>query len=92
MLFRSLDSNDLVLGPAEDGGFYLIGARRFQPRLFAEVEWGSERVLEQTMANARALSFSAAALEPFYDLDRWEDLVRLAERAPRTRALLRQWL
>jgi len=49
---NALDQSDLVICPAEDGGYVLIGARRFEPELFSNVEWGSGAVLEQTLSNA----------------------------------------
>lgn len=75
----ALAGSDVVLGPAEDGGFYLLGCRaaRFTPRLFDGLEWGTGRVLEQTRASARAAGLSVALLEPWYDLDEWPDLLRL---------------
>jgi len=92
-----LDATDVVLGPTEDGGYYLVGCRagRFSPAMFAGVEWGSARVFQQTMNAAAAAGLSAAALAPWYDLDTWDDLVRFAREAPaglRTRALLQPLL
>jgi hypothetical protein len=86
----ALDRADLVLGPAEDGGYYLIALRRFSPAIFEGVEWGSPRVLEQTRQAAARAGFSVELLAPFFDLDHWADLERLrtCSGAPRTRALL----
>src|SRR5688572_18740978 len=50
--FAALDDCDIVLGPAEDGGYYLIGFRHFAPGLFADVEWSTPRALAQTRRNA----------------------------------------
>ena len=81
---------DLVLGPAEDGGYYLIALRRFAAAIFEGVEWGGPTVLEQTRSAAARAGFSVALLEPFFDLDEWKDLQRLKQLsgAPRTRRLL----
>jgi hypothetical protein len=89
----ALDRADLVLGPADDGGYYLIGVRRFSPAILQGVEWGSPRVLEQTRRAAERAGFSVGLLEPFFDLDEWTDLERLTSvpGAPRTRALLTAW-
>lgn len=89
----ALDHADVVLGPADDGGYYLIAARRFSSAMFEGVEWGSQHVLEQTRRAAEHAGFSVALLEPFFDLDEWTDLQRLktVPGAPRTRALLTAW-
>ncbi len=88
----ALDRADLVLGPAEDGGYYLIAVRRFSPAIFDGVEWGSARVFEQTSRAAARAGFSISSLASFYDLDEWRDLQRLAAEpdnsAPRTRKLI----
>ena len=65
---------DLVLGPAVDGGYYLLGLRRFIPELFVGVEWGSSAVLSQTTAIAKQLNLSVAYLPQLPDVDRPEDL------------------
>ncbi len=69
--------DDVVLGPAEDGGYYLIGARRALPPILAGVSWGTGRVLEQTLQSAARCGCRAALLPPWYDVDRPEDLGRL---------------
>lgn len=81
--FAVLSDHDCVLGPAEDGGYYLIGCRRFDPRLFDSVAWSSPQTFEQTLANARRLNYTVAVLESWYDLDEWRDIERLAEEAKR---------
>ena len=90
---KALDTADLVLGPTDDGGYYLVGCRagRFSPAVFAGVEWGSARVFQQTCAAAAPAGLSVASLATWYDLDEWKDLMRFAREAapaPRTRALL----
>jgi uncharacterized protein len=94
----------VVLGPAEDGGYYLIAlaAGRFPGgiprRLFAGVDWSTERVLAQTLARCEELGVSPVLLPMAADVDTPEDLRRLALRmaggdlgCPRTRALLAAW-
>ncbi len=71
------DDADLVLGPAEDGGYYLVGLRRATPALFTDVEWGTAAVLEVTRARARALGLRVHLLPPWHDVDTVEDLARL---------------
>jgi rSAM/selenodomain-associated transferase 1 len=79
------DPDALVLGPASDGGYYLLAASR-QPAVFAGVEWGSPRVLEQTQRAARAQGFAVRLLPTLDDVDTPEDLRRAADsgHAPRT--------
>lgn len=72
--FDSLESNDLVLGPARDGGYYLIGLRHPNPGLFSGVAWGTSQVLEQTCSLARSLGISMAQIDLLNDVDRPEDL------------------
>lgn len=72
--FDALESDDLVLGPARDGGYYLVGLKRTAAELFQDVPWGTERVLERTLEIAEDLGLSARRLETLRDLDRPEDL------------------
>jgi len=69
-----LNSSDLVLGPADDGGYYLIGLRRVIPQIFQEIPWGTEEVFPKTRAAARAAKLSYALLPSLPDVDRPEDL------------------
>jgi uncharacterized protein len=72
--FAHLDEVDLVLGPALDGGYYLIGLRRFIPELFKNINWGTSQVLQQTIDIAQTLGISSTQLAPLADIDRPEDL------------------
>ena len=77
--FDALKRHDLVLGPATDGGYYLIGLRRpaahkVLPEIFRNVEWGTNRVLEATLSKIEKLRLSSALLAPLDDVDRPEDL------------------
>ena len=72
-----LANSDVVLGPAEDGGYYLIGMRQQQPGLFTDIEWSSSRVAAQTMERAVALGLTAARLPTWYDVDTPAELERL---------------
>jgi rSAM/selenodomain-associated transferase 2/rSAM/selenodomain-associated transferase 1 len=71
---RKLRQDDLVLGPATDGGYYLIGLRRDFPRMFENIPWGSGEVLEATLARAKHLDLSVSMLETLRDVDRPADL------------------
>jgi len=68
---------DIVLAPAQDGGYALIGARRISAEVFSAVEWGSERVLAQTRANLVRTRLRLRCLPTVWDVDRPEDLERL---------------
>ena len=79
----------VVLGPATDGGYYLVGLKAPHPELFAPAAWGTSTVLEETLRRARASGLETRLLPPWHDLDEWSDLERLAASpasAPRTRA------
>jgi uncharacterized protein len=67
----------VVLGPAADGGYYLIGLKRFHLRLFQDIEWSTERVYPQTVARAGEIGLAVAALPEWYDVDDEESLAVL---------------
>ncbi len=67
----------VVLGPTEDGGFYLLGTPRPLPELLEDVEWSTAEVLAQTVENARLHGHSIGFLPPWYDIDTPGDLERL---------------
>ena len=71
------DDADAVLGPAADGGYYLIGMRRSDVQAFSDIEWGSEQVLAVTRERFRALRWRWHELSPRTDVDRPEDLEAL---------------
>ncbi|MUL35937.1 TIGR04282 family arsenosugar biosynthesis glycosyltransferase [Gloeocapsopsis dulcis] len=73
--FHQLHEYDLVLGPAIDGGYYLIGVNRLIAELFNDIAWGSSEVLQQTQAIAQKLNLSVMLLPALADVDRPEDLV-----------------
>ncbi|MEL6129108.1 MAG: TIGR04282 family arsenosugar biosynthesis glycosyltransferase [Cyanobacteria bacterium J06627_3] len=77
--FRQLKSHDVVLGPAADGGYYLIGLSGPQARLFEDIPWGTGEVFERTVAIATSLNLSIATLEELRDVDRPEDLELLSQ-------------
>jgi rSAM/selenodomain-associated transferase 2/rSAM/selenodomain-associated transferase 1 len=72
--FDSLDRCEVVLGPAWDGGYYLIGLRQPIPELFDSIPWGTSTVLDDTLKRAHAMNLSVALLSPLPDIDRAEDL------------------
>ena len=75
----------LVIGPAVDGGYYLIAAARV-PEVFADIDWGTPAVLEQTCAAAGRLRLQVQLLDAMADVDTMDDLRRLPVSARRTRA------
>lgn len=70
----ALNDSDLVLGPATDGGYVLIGANLVCPEIFQGIAWGTETVLADTRRSIRAAGMSWAELPPLADIDRPEDL------------------
>jgi uncharacterized protein len=72
--FALLDEADVVLGPALDGGYYLVAAKAARPALFVGVPMGTDAVLSETLARATAAGLAVALLPPMRDLDRVEDL------------------
>ena len=98
-----LDEHDAVMGPTDDGGYYLIGLAAVLPPLFEGIDWGSSSVADQTRRAARSAGIGLVELEPWYDLDRPEDLARAdvdlrnvdSSRCPRAASLagwIHRWL
>jgi len=74
--FAALDQVDVVLGPAEDGGFVLIACKVSHPQMFAGVRWGESSVLERTLLALDQQGLSYRLLATLWDVDRIEDLQR----------------
>lgn len=93
---RLADGADVVFGPCDDGGYYLVGVTRPQPRLLREVAMSTPTVLDDSLAIARSLGLKVALLPVWYDVDTGAELERLqAEltRLPETAAPhTRRWL
>jgi len=70
--------NRVVLGPAADGGYYLIGMKQLHERLFEEIDWSTERVYRQTLTRADDIGLPVAALAEWYDVDDESSLRLLA--------------
>jgi hypothetical protein len=82
---------DLVLGPADDGGYYLVGLRQSMPVLFTNVVMSTATVLHDTLVIAEQLGLRTTLLAPWYDVDTFADLKRLYDDPaplPHTRPLL----
>lgn len=74
--FASLEEHDLVLGPAQDGGYYLVGLDRPQPALFRSIAWSTPSVLATTVERAGVLGLSVRLLDTLGDVDTVADLRR----------------
>jgi rSAM/selenodomain-associated transferase 1 len=75
--FRLLTDYPVVLGPADDGGYYLLGVRANVPAIFREIGWGTSRVWEQTIERLAEAGVAFAPLPPWYDVDTVDDVRRL---------------
>lgn len=94
---KSLDTFDLCIGPAHDGGYYLIGFKKPEPMLFKGIDWGTARVLDQTQRRINELGLTCHLLPVLRDVDTIDDLTHLYAQmhdsskpiyAPNTRAYL----
>jgi rSAM/selenodomain-associated transferase 1 len=74
-----IEAHDLVLGPATDGGYYLIGLKRPVPELFADVPWSTANVLAATRRNASAVGLTVGLVKEWRDIDAPEDLRALIQ-------------
>tara|TARA_B110000503_G_C7143768_1_gene412034 strand:+ start:1155 stop:1748 length:594 start_codon:yes stop_codon:yes gene_type:complete len=72
--FEKLDNSDVVIGPANDGGYYLLGTNNFHPELFQDIKWSTEKVLKETRQRANTNNLSVSLLKELIDLDTLEDL------------------
>ncbi len=103
--FLQRNEEAVVLGPSDDGGYYLIGLNKPQPSLFEGIDWSTDRVLEQTLERAGQAKLTVHLLPAWYDVDDRETLQRLCRElfgsngnvgaghpAPATRELLSQLL
>ncbi|WP_162342624.1 TIGR04282 family arsenosugar biosynthesis glycosyltransferase [Cyclobacterium salsum] len=80
--FEALKTKDLVLGPAVDGGYYLLGLKRPAAPLFQEISWSTATVLQQTLNRANQENLGYGLLEKLRDVDRYEDLGELEQLLP----------
>ena len=74
-----LDTIDVVLGPCEDGGYYLIGMRTNACDLFRDIQWSTAQVLDTTIERAKSGGHSYRLLESWRDIDTFDDLIWLQE-------------
>jgi rSAM/selenodomain-associated transferase 1 len=78
--FELLNIHEVVIGPARDGGYYLLGMKKMFADLFEEVPWSSEKVLFLTMEKLEKQAISYELLEILSDVDRIEDWKKLKEK------------
>lgn len=77
LAFKRLQDVPIVLGPSEDGGYYLVGATRVVPEVFTDIDWSSSQVWQQTVANLQKAGVHYEKLPLWYDVDEKADLDRL---------------
>lgn len=74
LAFQALKMTDVVIGPANDGGYYLLGCRKFYPELFENIDWSTDKVMRQTVLKVNQLGLNYFLLEERIDLDTFDDL------------------
>jgi rSAM/selenodomain-associated transferase 1 len=96
--FEILATQDVVVGPTHDGGYYLVGAKADHPTLFESDGLGTRSALDRLLSRTKALELSTGFTEPFYDIDVANDLMLLARelrlapaKAPRTAEWFGEW-
>src|SRR3990167_1886165 len=72
--FRLLEETDVVLGPAEDGGYYLMGLKNYEPILFEDIDWGTNTVFNRTLNRITEKNLSHKFLDTLKDVDTAEDI------------------
>ncbi len=75
--FEKLEKYDVVIGPCEDGGYYLIGLRTKRPDIFSEIPWSTPQVTTCTVMKAKKLRIKIRLLSRWYDVDTIEDMIHL---------------
>ncbi len=73
---NALEDHDVVIGPSEDGGYYLLGMKQLQPVLFQDKQWSTDRLLEETINSMQSNGLSYLLLDTLNDIDTIEDLER----------------
>lgn len=72
-----LDSVEVVVGPCEDGGYYLIGMKSYLPNIFKDIPWSTRAVVTSTVRRIVEMKATFSLLDKWYDIDKVEDLLRL---------------
>ena len=76
-----LEDHDIVIGPASDGGYYLLGMKKLHPRLFEKIDWSTEKVLAQTLKICESSNLSTFLLPELSDIDDENDLKKYMNRS-----------
>ncbi len=74
-----LAESDVVIGPCDDGGFYLLGVKRFHPDLFQRVDWSTAQAATHVKDRAKRCGLTVSEIDRWYDIDRMSDLTRALE-------------
>jgi rSAM/selenodomain-associated transferase 1 len=80
--FENLNCYDLVIGPAEDGGYYLLGMKVCHPYLFENIEWSTSKVFSRTLEQANLHHLNTSLLPTLHDIDEEKDWQRFVSRHP----------
>jgi rSAM/selenodomain-associated transferase 1 len=72
--FNCLEKSDVVLGPSRDGGYYLVGLKQPDERIFKDVNWSSDKVFSETLKNIENIGKVASSVDEWYDIDTAQDL------------------
>lgn len=72
--FKKLENSDVVIGPANDGGYYLLGSNVYHPELFENITWSTEKVLNETLERAQSKNLKVTLLKELIDIDNINDL------------------
>lgn len=83
-----LQAGTPVIGPSEDGGYYLLGLCEDADELFINKPWGEDQVLEKTLLSAKSIGLSLHNLPELNDVDEWDDLINAAQEVPSLRDYL----
>jgi rSAM/selenodomain-associated transferase 1 len=89
--FQGLRGHEMVVGPAQDGGYVLVGCSRLRIRPFQNIPWGTDRVMAETRKRLKRLGISHALLDPGHDLDTLDDLRRTYGELQHLEALGVRW-
>ena len=80
--FEDLKSHDFILGPTEDGGYYMLGMKKLVPNFFDNMTWSTSSVYSETLSRIKQSNYSFAELPILSDLDNYEDLKKFPELMP----------
>jgi uncharacterized protein len=79
LAFTELDRADIVVGPARDGGYYLIGMKSVHPEIFLDIGWGTKDVFEKSVLNIEKMGLRYSLVETLFDVDGLDDFLKAEE-------------